>query len=154
MLILSQGWSTTINSEVEMGFDPDFDPTMLLTRSKKGADPALNRVFFDPIQLYFLDPKVKSWNFWGNIQTQRWLIRPKPTRAKHFGLDPSLHALKLSKSCIKSRKMRENHKTSLKHPLLVIPSKKKVSFHLGFRVLLLIFVSNLRFLSGNSEIRT
>jgi len=145
VLILSQGWSTTINSEVEMGFDPDFDPTMLLTRSKKGADPALNRVFFDPIQLYFLDPKVKSWNFWGNIQTQRWLIRPKPTRAKHFGLDPSLHALKLSKSCIKSRKMRENHKTSLKHPLLYRSTR---SFTLFLRYDIFRFTSSKSFQTG------
>jgi len=40
---------------------PDPTPARLLTPSKKEADPALPRLFFDLTQLYFFEPKGKKF---------------------------------------------------------------------------------------------
>jgi len=45
-------------SPVRVEVDPD--PGLLLTRSKKEADPPLIRVLFDPTRRDFFDPKRKN----------------------------------------------------------------------------------------------
>jgi len=44
-----------------MGFEPiQPDSSVLLTHSKKGANPALTWVFFDPTQRDFLPIRIKN----------------------------------------------------------------------------------------------